>query len=135
MLAAIDQHQEFKINILDSITLLSKSSEYVTSKTADNNLDTWEELTEVEIADKVLANNIEEIMEEEEDPQIDNTDIEFEPPTILQAMQAVETMRFATFGNSDFNDLMRDVVSIEKRLNRHFLKISWIKDRSKLGIF
>ncbi|KAK9687528.1 hypothetical protein QE152_g36194 [Popillia japonica] len=75
--------------------------------TADNNLDTWEELTEVEIADNVLANNIEQNMEEEEDPEIDNTDTEFEPATILQAIiQAVETLsRFATFGNSDLNDL------------------------------
>ncbi|KAK9720217.1 hypothetical protein QE152_g22201 [Popillia japonica] len=92
MLAAVDQHQEFKIHILDSITLLSKSTEYFVI--ADNNLDTWEELSEIQIAGNVLANKIEENME---DLEIDNTDTEFEPLTILQAVQAVETLRKCYF--------------------------------------
>ncbi|KAK9739076.1 hypothetical protein QE152_g9338 [Popillia japonica] len=58
----------------------------------------------VNVTDNVLANNREENMEDEEEPEMDNTDTEFEPPTILETMQAVETLR--RFANSGIRILM-----------------------------
>lgn len=99
----------------------------------DNNLDTWGELDTTEIVDRVLS---------QEDVSADDEEISeeilFEPPSILEALQAAETLRnFIAYGNSIEDPKLSDSVSyIEKQLEQAYIHANFNKKvQSKITDF
>lgn len=101
-------------NIMTSWQEIMPSDQFENLVTVDNDVATWGEMTDEDLVASTL--NTEEIGDDEDDADSLN-EMEFEPPTIAEALKATATLRnFISFNNSLGEDSMNHVISLEKNL-------------------